>query len=126
MDGLYASCVPCPQTSISFPVQTELSAMKPEVFGGGASLRQLRDLGSYAAATLTAPVAYGLPWESSAVCWSRPKTSICFPVQTLVRALNSGVIGAGGSDCQPVAATSARASLMVSMAGASSRPLKRR
>jgi hypothetical protein len=67
-----------------------------------------------------------LPRESSAVCWSRPKTIICLPVQTLVRASKSGVIGAGGSDCQPAAATNASASLKVIMAAASTEAPKRR
>src|SRR5438067_6903518 len=70
--------------------------MKPEALAGGDSFRQDFERGSYAAATFTAPVAYGLPRASRAVSWSRPKTSICFPVQTLVRALNSGLIGAAG------------------------------
>src|SRR6266545_2121538 len=70
--------------------------MNPEVLAGGDSLRHPFERGSYAAATLRAPVAYGFPLASSAVCWSRPKTSICFPVQTLARALNSGLIGAAG------------------------------
>src|SRR2546423_13161043 len=71
--------------------------MKPEALVGGDSFRHDFACGSYAAATLTAPVAYGLPRASRAVSWSRPKTSICLPVQTLVRALNSGLIGAAGS-----------------------------
>src|SRR5438309_664377 len=53
--------------------------MKPEVLAGGESFRQELEWGSYAAATFTAPVAYGLPLASRAVSWSRPKTSIGEP-----------------------------------------------
>src|SRR5205807_3384482 len=91
-----ANRVPCPQTSISLPVHTELRFMNPEVLVGGESFRQEREPGSYAAATFTAPVAYGVPLASRAVSWSRPKTSIRLPVHTLVRAPNSGLIGAAG------------------------------
>src|SRR3954470_22315133 len=43
--GSEAGRVPCPPTSTSLPVQTELRCMKPEVSAGGESLRHVLVLG---------------------------------------------------------------------------------
>ena len=78
--GSNASRIPCPQTSISLPVHTELRPMKDVDAGGAGRRRHVFEPGSYEAAASrrdrTAP--------SVARLVTRPKTSIRLPVHTLV------------------------------------------